>query len=286
MSSLTVSRMTYFVFFRIATLAAVIAALSQLSLTADSASAATGVINNNGVDVSDSWVRPGSPGSPGDPGSGGSSSGGTSWLGPYRPSIPWSMRSVYCVALVVTPSWCGTSQAPVEPTAPEPVIPTLTFDDLSHVEPQSPTLSTQPVGWSVINLPTNFIAAISEHVVTTVVLGRDVEVRFTPIHYDWYFGDGETNSTTSPGAPWEQLGVAEFSTTPTSHRYRTSQSVTPTVTVTYSVAYRWFGQDWISVDGTLSRDASAPIVFVQNADTVLVASLCRAGHMAPGCAMN
>ena len=278
--------MTYSLFLRIATLATLIAVLSQLSLLAHSASAATGVINNNGVDVSDSWLRPGSPGSPGDAGTGGSAAGGTSWLGPYRPSIPWSMRVVYCVALVVTPSWCGTSQAPVEATPPEPVIPTLTIDDLSHVEPQSPSLTTQPAGWSVINLPTNFIATIAEHVVTTVVLGRDVEVRFTPIRYDWSFGDGDTKATSSPGATWDQLGVAEFSNTTTSHRYRTLQSVAPMVTVTYSAAYRWFGQDWISVDGTLSRDASAPIVFVQNADTVLVASLCRSGLNAPGCVAN
>ena len=272
--------------FRIAMLATLLAVLAQLLLSAPSATAATGIINNNGVDVSDMWFRPGSPGSPGDAGSGGSSSGGSSWLGPYRPSIPWSMRDVYCVALVVTPSWCGSSAAAVEPTPPEPVIPSLTFADLSHVEPQSPTLSTQPSGWSVIGLPTNFIASIEEHVVTTVVLGRNVEVRFTPIRYDWSFGDGETNATSAPGATWEQLGLAEFSTTPTSHRYRTSQSVAPTVTVTYSVAYRWFAQDWISVDGTLSRDASAPIVFVQNADTVLVASPCRAGRVAPGCVAN
>jgi len=278
--------MTHSAVLRIASLATLIAILFQLSFTSQSASAATGVINNNGVDVSDSWIRPGSPGSTGDAGSGGSSSGGTSWLGPYRPSIPWSMRVVYCVALVVTPSWCGTSEAPVEPTPPEPEIPTLSYDDLSHVEPQSPSLSTQPVGWSVINLPTNFIASIAEHVVTTVVLGRDVEVRFTPIRYDWRFGDGETNATSSPGATWEQLGLAEFSPTPTSHRYRAVLSVAPTVTVTYAVAYRWFGQDWISVDGTLSRDASAPIVFVQNADTVLVASVCRAGRIGPGCRAN
>jgi len=284
--SLTVWCMTYSLFLRIATLAAFIAALSQLSLSVQAASAATGVINNNGVDVSDSWVRPGSPGSPGEAGSGGSGSGGTSWLGPYRPSIPWSMRLVYCVALVVTPSWCGTSEAPVDPTPSEPEIPTLTFDDLSHVEPQSPSMSTQPTGWSVVNLPTNFIANIAEHVVTTEVLGRNVDVRFTPIRYDWSFGDGETNVTSSPGATWEQLGVAEFSTTPTSHRYRTVQSAVPVVSVTYSVAYQWFGQDWISVDGTLSRDASAPIVFVQNADTVLVTSPCRASRIAPGCGAN
>jgi len=284
--SLTVRRMTHYSFLKIATVVAFITVLFQLSLSAPGASAATGVINNNGVDVSDSWVRPGSPASPGEAGSGGSASGGTSWLGPYRPSIPWSMRLVYCVALVVTPSWCGTTEAPVDPTPPERAIPTLTFDDLSHVEPQSPSMSTQPTGWSVVNLPTNFIATIAEHVVTTEVLGRDVDVRFTPIRYDWSFGDGETNATSSAGATWEQLGVAEFSTTPTSHRYRTVQSVAPVVSVTYSVAYQWFGQDWISVDGTLSRDASAPIVFVQNADTVLVTSPCRTGRIAPGCGAN
>jgi len=247
--------------------------------------AASGVINNNGVDVSDVWIRPGSPGSSGSAGSG-STSTASRWLGPYRPTIPVSLRRAYCVALIRTPTFCGPA-APtpvVRPVAPVPAIPTLTLRDLSHVEPASPTLTTQPAGWSIVGLPTNLIAHISTHVVSTVVLGRSVDVEFTPVRFDWAFGDGTAVATSGGGASWEQLGLPEFSATPTSHRYTSGASVRPVVTVTYSVRYRWVGRDWISVEGTLNRGASAPILFLQNADTVLVTSPCAASSPAVGCA--
>ncbi len=271
---------------RLSTIVLGVAVIAAILLPGPPALAVTGIINNNGVDVSDMWVRPGSPGSPGNAGSSGSTNGGATWLGPYKPTIPTSMLSVYCVAWVITPSWCGTSTPGVDPIPPEPVIPTLTLDDLSHVEPQSPTLQTEPAGWSVIGLPTNLVAHIATHEVSTVVFDRDVDVQFTPIRYDWAFGDGESGATSSPGATWEQLGQREFSSTPTSHRYRSLGAVSPQVTVTYSVAYRWAGQDWIALDGTLNRGASAPLVFVQNADTVLVTSGCRSARSAPGCDGN
>lgn len=275
--------MSFFTLCRFSVVTLGVAVFVVLFLPALPALAISGAINNNGVDVSDQWITPGSPGSSGSGGAGGSSSGGGGWLGPYKPGIPWSMRGVYCVALVVTPTWCGASSDPVDPTPAEPAIPSLTLDDLAHVEPQSPTMATQPAGWSVVGVHTNLVAHIETHVVSTVVIGRDVDVQFTPIRYDWSFGDGDTRTTETAGATWEQLGVAEFSQTATSHRYRSAGPVTPDVIVTYSVAYRWAGGDWIPLDGTLTRSASAPLVFVQNADTVLVTSGCRAAHTAPGC---
>jgi len=269
---------------RLSTFGAIVAVFLSSVALASPGLAVSGVINNNGVDISDVWIRPGSPGSSGTAGSG-SSSSAARWLGPYRPTVPTSLRRAYCVALIRTPGYCApvTPTPVVRPVAPVPTVPTLPLRDLSHVEPQSPALTTQPAGWGIVELPTNLIARISTHVVSTVVLGRDVEVEFTPVRFDWNFGDGSTATTSSAGASWEQLGLPEFSSTPTSHRYKSGGSVRPSVTVTYTVRYRWTGREWNSVEGTLNRGASAPLVFLQNADTVLVTSECRASPSAPGC---
>ncbi len=255
------------------------ATCASLATLADPAQAVSGVINNDGVDVGDQWTSPGQGGSPGDGGSPGAGGGG--WLGPYRPGIPWSIAHAYCVALIVPPDWCATLE-PVDPIPESPALPDLTLSDIAHVEPQSPTLSTQPNGWSVVGVETNLIANIQAHSVFTVVHGLDVEVRFTPVHYEWMFGDGLTAATDVPGAPWSVLGVPEFARTATSHRYGSATPVVPHVDVTYSIDYRWPAHTWVDINGTLMRGADAPVVFVQNADTVLVTGPCGESGKAGG----
>ena len=252
--------------------------LCTLSVVPSPASALTGIINDGGVDVGDQWTIPGDGGTPGGNGSPGSGS----WLGPYRPQIPWALAHAYCVALVVPPAWCETL-APVDPIPEVPALPDLTMSDVSHVDPQSPRLVTQPDGWSVVGLETNLIASIQTHTVSTVVRNFDVEVRFTPVRYDWAYGDGSSAVTTVPGAPWSVLGVPEFARTPTSHQYVNVAAVTPHVDVWYSVDYRRPGEAWRRIDGSLSRPADAPVVFLQNADTVLVTGPCSAGRVSVGC---
>jgi hypothetical protein len=240
--------------------------------------ALTGIINDDGVDVGDEWTLPGDDGTPGDPGSPGSGW----WLGPYRPQIPRDLALAYCVARIIPPGWCAALM-PTAPTPPEPELPDLTFADVAHVVPQSPTLITQPSGWSVVGVETNLIALIQTHIVTTRVFGREVDVRFTPIRYDWAYGDGVSGTTDVPGAKWSSLGVAEFARTPTSHRYSLAVAVTPHVDVTYAVDYRWADSSWRDIAGTLSRGDDAPVVFLQNADTVLVTGPCGPNGNAVGC---
>lgn len=258
--------------------AGLLVGLVVLSTVPAPAQALTGIINDDGVDVGDQWTIPGNGGTPGDGGSPGSGS----WLGPYRPQIPWALAHAYCVALIIPPMWCQTL-APVDPTPEIPALPDLTMSDVSHVEPQSPRLVTQPNGWSVVGLETNLIANIQTHTVATVVRNFDVEVRFTPVRYQWAYGDGSSAVTDVPGASWSALGVPEFARTPTSHRYLDTTAVTPHVDVWYSVDYRRPGEAWRRVEGSLSRPADAPVMFLHNADTVLVTGPCTAGQVSVGC---
>ena len=244
------------------------------------AAAVSGIINDGGVDIGDDYTWPGSPGDDGSDGSPGS--GGGSWLGPYLPGIPWQLARAYCLSLLAPPLWCYDTPG-TDPTPSEPAIPDLTLPDLSRVEPRSPELVTEPSGWSVINVETNLIARISPHVVSTQVFDTPVEVLFTPVRYEWAYGDGESGVTDVPGSSWAALGLAEFSRTPTSHRYARPIGVIPHVDVVYRVDYRWRDLDWMLIDGTLTRGGDAPIVFLQNAATVLVTSDCRRKPDAIGC---
>lgn len=236
--------------------------------------------SNNSVDV---WARSTTPG--------GSSSAVVAPIGRtagtrssvVTPVFYPSSFAFRCLGFVTPSPQC--QRKPVTP-APSPAPVTyapVTVSDLANFVPQSATLSSQPRGWSVVNLSTNFIAGASVHVVGGSLFGQSAEVQFTPRAYDWNYGDGGTQSTTVPGARWDSLGLREFSPTATSHVYGSEGSYTTSVVVRYGVEYRVGGGAWIPVDGEVTSAATTATVIVQGADTVLAARDCTANRTAPGC---
>lgn len=262
----------------------------------DPNSCSSGAINNGSVDISGQSTNhasdPGNGGGSGSSGSGSSEasrgSGGTSGgaSGPRDLTFQemcmqdsyFAVAVVECMAVVSqwTPGDPGTPIAP-----PTPRIITLT--DLASFTPQGVSLSLQPGAWTVVGVETNFIAGAVTHEVGGTLLGRSAEVRFTPASYEWNYGDGTTRSTADAGASWSALGLKEFSRTSTSHKYLIPASYTPSVTVYYSVEYRWGGGVWQSIAGRIPATASASTVTVFTADTVLVSGACTAWKTAPGC---
>lgn len=173
-------------------------------------------------------------------------------------------------------------RAPSRP-APAPVPASITQDDLASFSPHAPLLTAQPRGWSVVSLPTNFVAATSQHSVSGPLLGETVEVRFTPVRYEWAYGDAATASTTTAGATWQQLGQKEFSPTPTSHVYAQVGTYAASVTVNFSVEYRWGGETWQSIPGEVSSMSAPVSVRVSTAQTVLVTGPCGNNRSSRGC---
>jgi hypothetical protein len=234
--------------------------------------------SNNSVDV---WARTTTPG--------GSSSvvvpiGRTTSSRPVvvTPVFYPSSFAFKCLGLVSPSPQCR--RTPAAPPAPAPVTyAPITLSDLANFVPQSASLASQPRGWSVVNLSTNFIAGASVHVVSGSLFGRSAEVQFTPHGYDWSYGDGGSQTTSVPGARWDTLGLREFSPTATSHVYGAEGSFTTSVSVRYGVEYRVGGGAWIPVSGEVSSSATTTVVIVQGADTVLAARDCTANRTAPGC---
>ncbi|MGR0320735.1 hypothetical protein [Agromyces sp. ZXT2-3] len=179
------------------------------------------------------------------------------------------------------PTVCAFEGAEPEPVAPGE--PTVTLRDIASFRPSVPSGQMQPDGWAVVDLPANFIGAASVETRSGTLLGRPAEVRFHPVAYQWRHSDGTLVHAADPGATWEQLGLAEFTPTLTSHTYAASGRYTVEPTVVYVAEYRFDGSAWRWIDGTLSLPAPQLSVLVGEFDTVLVTGDCAAVPDGPGC---
>lgn len=238
-------------------------------------------VKNNSVDV---WTRSTTPGGSSDSvataGDVSRASSARSTTKPLRYAT--GTIAFNCFARLATRAACVTTPSTAPVVTPVYYAP-ITLEDLASFVPQQASLVSQPRGWTVVNLDTNFIAGASQHVVGGSLFGRSAEVRFTPHGYDWNYGDGGAQSTATGGARWDVLGLREFSPTATSHIYRSLGSFTTSVVVRYGVEYRIGGGSWVSVDGEVSSAATTQVVLVQSADTVLAARDCSTARSTTSC---
>jgi hypothetical protein len=160
---------------------------------------------------------------------------------------------------------------------------TLAMSDLASFFPQRPTVASEPDGWAIIGLDTNFVSGAAQHTASGTLLGRPASVRFTPVSFLWDYGDGVRASTASGGRTWKQWGVPEFSPTPTSHIYSAGGSYDVRLTVEYTAQYSIASGPWLGVPGTLRLSAPTFTVVAADAKTVLVQRNCQADPQGPGC---
>jgi hypothetical protein len=180
--------------------------------------------------------------------------------------------------------------APGQPAVPacEPQTPCdpaliVRVRDLVSIPAAPPVQGMEPDGWLVVGIPTNFFAAARTHISSGSLLGAPAEVRFTPVGYMWDYGDGSTGTSSSGGASWAALGLAEFSETSTSHVFESSGTLTIGLSVSYAAEYRFAGGEWRSVEGLLQVPGEPMTAIADRAGTVLVAEACAANPTGPGC---
>ncbi|RNE59043.1 hypothetical protein EEJ31_11585 [Cryobacterium tepidiphilum] len=157
------------------------------------------------------------------------------------------------------------------------------ISDLVNFVPEQPTTTMEPEGWAVVGLPVNLVAEASAHTRSGMLLGYEAQVRFTPVRFEWDYGDGTQRSTSTGGATWADLGLPEFSETPTSHVFDSRGTWTVSVTVEYAADYRFADEPWQRIGGTLAV-SSTPLTAVSlDARTVLVGGDCVSAPGGPGC---
>jgi hypothetical protein len=103
----------------------------------------------------------------------------------------------------------------------------------------------QPRAKTLVNFDTIFYTEPRPVEVRLTILGQSVAVAATPARYTWFFGDGTTATTTTPGAPYPAKTIV--------HRYTDAQvTVHPHVEVTYAARFRVAGGDWRDIEGTVT----------------------------------
>jgi hypothetical protein len=269
---------------RLATVLALIAVVSLTApVTSASANSCTEVdymngacIGNGSVDIGGSIEQPGSGGGGGSGGGtgGDSAGGGSAELPPGVTDGPNGERTVCSLmrpdeCYTFTPGDLGTDLGAAPAAQP------VTIRDVA---------SFAPAAWGVRGLHTNVIAAASGHTRTGTLLGQVAEVDFIPVGFTFDYGDGENATVRTGGSSWAALGLAEFSKTPTSHRYTSVGTKTITAEVEYAAEYRIGDSGWLPVVGSLSIPTEEPhtVQIVRNS-TVGVDKPCRPGKPAIGC---
>lgn len=222
----------------------------------------------------------GSPGSGGSGAGGGTGTGGGSSGGNPTPNYPLSPTTGGETFYPILPE----DPAPGASTSPPPSegTPAITLHDIATFRPTPGVDRMQPNGWMVVGLDTNFYAEVGVQVVDGQLLGRQAQVRFTPVRYHWSFGDGGTLNTTAKGATWAAQRLGEFDRTPTSHIYRASGTYFIDLSIDFAPEYRYDGGAWRSISGTINLPANRLQARAGTAKTVLVDRDCTQGP-GPGC---
>lgn len=100
----------------------------------------------------------------------------------------------------------------------------------------------QPGETTLVNLDTVFHTDATGFTRTISLLGRSVELEVRPVSFRWEFGDGESTTTTTPGAAYPARDIT--------HRYQRRGVVRHRVEVTWSARWRIGSRPWRDVPGT------------------------------------
>lgn len=161
-------------------------------------------------------------------------------------------------------------------------MPSLSVSDLAGFAPATVRVAAEPDNVGVAGLPTNFLSAAQVHTRTGELFGTPVRVRFTPVGYDYEYGDGSSATLTAAGRSWRDLGQAQFTATRTSHVYSHRGTYSAEVDIRYTAEVD-LGTGWLDVIGELRSEGEPQEITVYEARTALVARTCGENPAAPGC---
>ncbi len=123
-------------------------------------------------------------------------------------------------------------------------------------------INIQPGGATLVNLDTIFYAQPQPFTRTVTLLGYDIDLAATPVLFTWHHGDGTSQTTSKPGAPYPSKSVTYRYQQPADH-------LSPSVDVTYRVRYRVDGGAWQTLGQTLTANGQAGDLEVKEAGAVL-----------------
>jgi hypothetical protein len=159
----------------------------------------------------------------------------------------------------------------------------VTLADIARFRPAPGIQRMEPDGWVVVGLPANIYSIVDTQIVAGELLGQSADVRFTPVAWQWNYGDGTAATLPTRGGTWAALGLREFDATPTSHIYQRAGSYTIRLSIVYRAEYRIAQGPFTPIAGTITLPANELHITAAGAKTVLVDRDCTVAPRGPGC---
>ena len=119
-----------------------------------------------------------------------------------------------------------------------------------------------PDGRTLVNFETIFFTDAGEQSFPVTLLGRSVVIYAVPVEYIWHHGDGSTQTTQSPGAPYPSKEIT--------HLFDTIGTVNPRVDVRYRAEFTVDGGARQPIPGIASVTGTSEELTVLEARTRLV----------------
>ncbi len=185
------------------------------------------------------------------------------------------------------PSTPGSTPCPVGTFGCDPRddyrVTVVTLADIARFRPAPGIQRMEPDGWVVVGLPANIYSIVDTQIVAGELLGQSADVRFTPVAWQWNYGDGTAATLPTRGGTWAALGLREFDATPTSHIYQRAGSYTIRLSIVYRAEYRIAQGPFTPIAGTITLPANELHITASGAKTVLVDRDCTVAPRGPGC---
>jgi hypothetical protein len=138
----------------------------------------------------------------------------------------------------------------------------MVLSEIRRVGLPALTVRVQPEGETLVNLDTIFYAEPSTFGRRLEILGRDVDVEARPSQFNWSYGDGATETTSIPGAPYPAKTIV--------HQYSDAHvTVHPRVDVIYTARFRVDGGEWQEIPETIAIPGPPVDLRIREATPVL-----------------
>jgi hypothetical protein len=139
----------------------------------------------------------------------------------------------------------------------------LVIQEWQSVQIPAATIGINPPdGRALVNFETIFFTDAGEKAFPVTVLGRSVVIYAIPIDYTWHHGDGTSQITQSPGAPYPDKEIT--------HLFETMGTVNPRVDVRYRAEFTVDGGARQPIPGIATVTGTSEELTVLEARTRLV----------------
>jgi hypothetical protein len=158
-----------------------------------------------------------------------------------------------------------SGDGPPAVAAPPQVTEAMILQAFRRIPLPSLRSQSQPADKTLINFDTIFFTRAEPLTRQVTLLGQRVRLEIRPSRFEWIHGDGTTETTTTPGAPYPAKDVV--------YRYADAhRTVAHRVVVTWSAEYSLNGGPLRPVNGTVTTTGPATALRIAEASPALSGS--------------